>query len=438
MEGDFPMKGLKQTVGTLEGPSFISGVRKFHLWCAEMIAGVVGKTNVGKSTFFSAATLAPAKISNVPFTTIEPNRGVASVRVRCVCKELGVVDNPRNSNCINGIRWVPVELVDVAGLVPDAHKGRGLGNKFLDDLRQADGFIHVVDASGSTDANGNPCEPGARDPVEDVKFLEYEITMWMFQILKKDWDKIVKGVLQLKEDLLGLLCDRLAGLMVGKKHIISVLKSDEIFSKRVDQWSDDDIMMFVERIRRVSKPMVIAANKIDIPTAEENIERLKAEFKDYRVIPCSAEAELALRLAAKKGLIRYMPGDRTFEIIKRDELTERQRVGLAKIKDLIDRWGGTGVQEAVEAIYLKELKMIPVFPVEDAGKFTDHKGNVLPDVILVQEGATARDLAYKIHTDLGEGFLFAINAKSGQKIGEGYVLKEGDVIKIVSAKSIKG
>ncbi len=226
--------------------------------------------------------------------------------------------------------------------------------------------------------------------------------------------------------------------MVSKKHILSALKSDESFSKRVDQWSDDDIMTFVERIRKISKPMVIAANKADIPTAEENIKRLKAEFKDYTVIPCSAEAELALRLAAKKGLISYMPGDKTFEIIKREELTERQKLGLAKIKDLMEKWGSTGVQEAIEAIYLKELKMIPVFPVEDAGKFTDHKGNVLPDVILVQEGATARDLAYKIHTDLGEGFLFAINAKSGQKVGEGYVLKEGDVIKIVSARGIKG
>ncbi|MEM2058063.1 MAG: TGS domain-containing protein, partial [Thermoproteota archaeon] len=283
----------------------------------------------------------------------------------------------------------------------------------------------------------NPCEPGARDPVEDVRFLQHEIKMWMFQILKKDWDKIVKGVLQLKEDLVTLLSSRLAGLMIGKKHIVTVLKSEGSFSKRVDQWSDDDIMMFVERIRRVSKPMVIAANKVDMPTAEANVERLRTEFRDYTIIPCSAEAELALRLAAKKGLIRYMPGDRGFEIIKKEELTERQKTGLAKIRDLIEKWGSTGVQEAIESIYMRELKMIPVFPVEDASKFTDHKGNVLPDVILVPEGTTAKDLAFKIHTDLGAGFLFAINAKSGQKIGEGYVLKEGDVIKIVSAKGLK-
>lgn len=403
-----------------------------------MIAGVVGKTHVGKSTFFSAATLAPAKIGQVPFTTIEPNRGIASIRVKCVCQELNVKDEPRNSVCINGMRWVPVELVDVAGLVPDAHKGRGLGNKFLDDLRQADGFIEVVDVAGCTDANGNICEMGARDPIDDVRFLEYEITMWMLQILKKDWDRIVKGVTQLKEEPVALLADRLAGLMITRKHILNVVKSDVALGKRVDQWSEDDMKVFIEKIRRASKPMIIAANKVDLPTAEGNIERLKSEFKELSVLPCSAEAELALRLAAKKGLISYMPGDGEFKILKDSELSENQRKALKMIQGMLTKWGSTGVQDAVEAVYTRELKMIPVFPVEDANKFTDHKGNVLPDVYLVQEGTTARGLAYKIHTDLGEGFLYAINAKTGQKVGDDYVLKERDIIKIVSAKGLKG
>jgi ribosome-binding ATPase YchF (GTP1/OBG family) len=403
-----------------------------------MIAGVVGKTHVGKSTFFTAATLAPAKIGQVPFTTIEPNRGIANIRVKCVCQELGVKDEPCNSICVNGIRWVPVELVDVAGLVPDAHKGRGLGNKFLDDLRQADGFIQVVDAAGCTDANGNICEMGARDPIDDVRFLEYEITMWMMQILKKDWNRIVKGVMRLKEDPIALLSDRLAGLMITRKHILTVMKSDVAFGKRVDQWSEDDLRLLVERLRRTSKPMIIAANKIDLPTAERNVERLRLEFKELSVMPCSAEAELALRLAAKKELISYMPGDGEFKVLKDSELTEKQKEALKRIKGILGKWGSTGVQDAVEALYKRELKMIPIFPVEDASKFTDHKGNVLPDVYLVQEGTTARGLAYKIHTDLGEGFLHAINARTGQKIGEDYVLKERDVIKIVSAKGLKG
>jgi ribosome-binding ATPase YchF (GTP1/OBG family) len=403
-----------------------------------LIAGLVGKTHVGKSTFFSAATLAPAKIGQVPFTTIEPNRGIASIRIKCVCTELNVKDEPKNSTCVNGTRWVPVELVDVAGLVPDAHKGRGLGNKFLDDLRQADGFIQVIDAAGCTDANGNPCEAGSRDPVDDVKFLEYEITMWMLQILKKDWDKIMKGVLQLKQDPIALLSERLAGLMITRKHILTVIKSREELGKRIDQWSEGDVKLFVEELRKASKPMVIAANKTDLPTAEKNIDRLNTELKGTSVIPCSAESELALRLADKKGLISYMPGDKEFRIVRNDALSDKQREALRKIESLLGRWGSTGVQDAIEAMYKKELKMIPVFPVEDANKLTDHQGRVLPDVFLVQEGTTARGLAYKIHSDLGEGFLYAVNARTGQKIGEEYALRERDIIKIVSAKGLRG
>ncbi len=358
--------------------------------------------------------------------------------MRCVCKELGLTDNPRNAVCSNGTRWVPVELIDVAGLVPDAHKGRGLGNKFLDDLRQADGFIHVVDAAGMTEANGSLCTPGSRDPADDVRFLEYEISMWMFGILKKEWDKIVKGVTQLKEDPVALLSDRLTGLMFTKKNVMAALKSRDELSKRIDLWGDGEIKIFVDVLRRGSKPMVIAANKIDVSTAEENIKRLKDEFRGYAIIGCAAEAELALRLAAKKGLISYMPGDKGFMINDGAALSEKQRDGLRKIEAILGSFGSTGVQDAIEAVYKKELRMIPVFPVEDANKFTDHKGNVLPDAFLVQEGTTSRGLAYKIHTDLGEGFLYAIDAKTGQKIGEDYQLKDRDVIKIVSAKGLRG
>ncbi len=398
-----------------------------------MTAGIIGKANVGKSTFFSAATMAPAKVGPYPFVTIEPNRGVAHIRFRCVCRDLGVTDNPQNSTCVNGIRWVPVELVDVAGLVPGAHEGRGLGNKFLDDLRQVDGFIQVVDAAGCTDASGLLCRPGERDPLDDVRFLEYEITMWMFQILKREWDRVVKGVVQLKEDPVDLLAERLTGLMITRRQLLAVLKAHGEFERRVDQWSDDELRLLVRELRKVSKPMVIAANKIDLPTAESNIDRLRSEFKEYPVIPCAAEAELALRTAAKKGLISYSPGDGEFTVLRPGELSEKQREGLRKIEAILSRWGSTGVQEAIEAIY-RGLEMIPVFPVEDAGKFTDHKGNVLPDVFLVQRGTTARGLACRIHTDLGQGFLYAVDARTGQKVGEDYVLKERDVIKIVSAK----
>jgi ribosome-binding ATPase YchF (GTP1/OBG family) len=271
-----------------------------------------------------------------------------------------------------------------------------------------------------------------------VRFLEYEITMWMLGILKKDWDKIVKGVTQLKQDPVVLLGERLAGLMVTRKHIITVIKSTGELGKRVDQWSEADLKLFVYGVRKASKPMVIAANKIDLPSAEGNIARLKDEFKDVPVIPCSSEAELALRLADKKGILGYMPGDHDFKVIKVEALNDKQKEGLRRIKELLERWGTTGVQEAVEAVYLRQLREIPIFPVEDSNKFTDHQGRVLPDVFLVPEGTTARGLAYRIHTDLGEGFLYAINARTGQKIGEEHPLQPRDIIKIVSAKGLKG
>ena len=126
-----------------------------------MLIGIIGKSNVGKSTFFNAVTDLSVQTANYPFTTIEPNVGVAYVRIECICKEFEVQDNPVHSVCIDGIRFIPVKVIDIAGLVPGAHLGKGIGNKFLDDSRQADALIHVVDASGSTDSEGRPV--AARD-----------------------------------------------------------------------------------------------------------------------------------------------------------------------------------------------------------------------------------------------------------------------------------
>jgi len=159
-----------------------------------MLIGIVGKPNCGKTTFLNAACLTSAKVADYPFTTIEPNLGKAYVRKNCVCKELGVKDTPKNSLCIDGVRLIPIDLLDVAGLVPDAWKGKGLGNKFLDDLRRADALIHVIDASGSTDAEGKPVEPGSWDPLKDVKFLENEIAHWFNNIISRDWPKFARSL----------------------------------------------------------------------------------------------------------------------------------------------------------------------------------------------------------------------------------------------------
>jgi ribosome-binding ATPase YchF (GTP1/OBG family) len=397
------------------------------------LLGVIGKPNTGKSTFFSAATLVPAEIANYPFTTIKPNRGVGYVRTPCVHEEFGVNDNPRNSLCKDGVRLVPVELIDCAGLVPGAWEGRGLGNQFLDEIRRADALIHVVDASGGTDCEGRLCKPGEHDPLEDVRFLEREITMWMASILKKDWPKLARTAEAESKDLYAILEERLSGLGIKRGHIHEAGRKAGLNVDKPTSWSDEDFLKFVDMVRRVSKPMMIVANKIDLQPAEANLERLKK--LDYTVIPCCAEAELALRRAAEKQLISYMPGDCNFRIAQPDKLSPSQTKALETIREkILVKNGSTGVQDAINAAYFKLLGMITVYPVEDVEHLADHNGKVLPDVYLVPYGTTAHQFAYVIHTELGEGFIYAVDAREKKRIGEDAVLKDRDVISVVSAK----
>jgi ribosome-binding ATPase YchF (GTP1/OBG family) len=397
------------------------------------MVGLVGKPNTGKSTFFSAATLAPAEIARYPFTTIKPNRGIGYIRTPCVCTEFGVEDNPRNSMCLDGTRLVPVELIDCAGLVPGAWKGRGLGNQFLDETRKADALIHIVDAAGATDSEGRICKLGSHDPAEDVRFLETEITMWLVQILRKDWRKLARTAEAGSTELVSLLETRLSGLAIKRGQIIEALRKSGLNAEKPTQWSDDELVSFLDSLRAISKPMLIAANKIDLPPAEKNAEKLK-DF-DYAVILCSAEAELALRRAAEKGLIDYTPGDCNFSIRNPEELTEAQRKALEVVKEkVLRKFGSSGVQEAINMAFFKLLDMIVVYPVEDIEHLSDHTGLVLPDAYLVPYGTTARELAYMVHTELGESFIYAIEAHEKKRVGENYVLKDRDVLSIVSAK----
>ncbi len=397
------------------------------------LLGVVGKPNTGKSTFFSAATLVAAEIANYPFTTIKPNRGVGYVRTPCVHDEFKVSDNPRNSLCLDGTRLVPVELIDIAGIVPGAWEGRGLGNQFLDEIRRADALIHIVDASGGTDCEGKSCKPGEHDPLEDVQFLEREITMWMVNILKKDWPKIARTAEADKKGIAMHLEDRLTGLSIKRQCVNEAIRKANLNVDKPATWTDEDFYRFVDYLRRISKPLLIVANKIDLPAAQVNVERMKA--LDYIVIPCSAEAELALRRAAEKQLIDYKPGDSQFKITQPDKLSPGQIKGLEQIKTkILQTNGSTGVQEAINTAYFKLLDMITVYPVEDLEHLSDHNGRVLPDVYLVPKGTTAHQFAYIIHTELGESFLYALDARDKRRIGEDAVLKDRDVISIVSSK----
>jgi ribosome-binding ATPase len=397
--------------------------------------GIVGKPNAGKSTFFSAATLTVVPIANYPFTTIRPNKGISYLRTKCVCKDLGVQDQPRNSRCIDGERFIPVELIDCPGLVPGASTGKGLGNQFLDDLRKADALIHVVDASGSTDSEGKPVPAGSHDPRDDVSFLEIELEAWMYGILAKDWDKVARKPNLTIEELAQSIAERLSGLGLRKSQIERGLKLADLKEKPA-AWSREDMMRLVGVLRTESKPMMLAANKIDLPSSKNNVARLAATGN--LTVPSSAEAELALRRAAEKGLISYKPGDPDFTAGPTAKLTAQQDAALEMIrKQVLKPNGATGVQECINSAFFKLLNMIVVYPVEDPERMTDHSGNVLPDAILIQKGSTLKDLALRIHTDLGEHILYGVNARTSMRLGESYVLNHGDIVSIVSASGRK-
>ncbi len=394
--------------------------------------GLVGKPNTGKTTFFNAATLADAPIGGYPFTTIDANIGVTYVRSTCPCQNLDIECDPQNSKCENGTRYVPVRVIDVAGLVKGAYEGKGLGNQFLDNLRMASVLVHLIDTAGTTDSEGEPVGPGEHDPLEDVGFLEEEFDRWLTGILVDGWERFVRKIQLKKGDMSKALAERVSGLGINQQHVSEALRKADVNPESADEWGEDELFELSQNLREESKPLLLGANKIDMKGAKENYERLKD--LDYPVVPMSCESELALRRASEKGLINYEPGQSDFEILEKEKLKEKQKKALTSIKKFLEEWESTGVQETIDKSIYDLLEMIVVYPVEDEHKFTDKKGNVLPDAHLVPKGITAKEFAYEIHSDLGESFLHAIDAKTERRVGEDYELQNEDIIRIVSTK----
>jgi len=392
-----------------------------------MLLGLVGCPSSGKSTFFKAATMAEVAIASYPFTTIKSNHGIGYVKIDCVDQDFGVRCNPNHGFCIQDKRFVPVEIMDVAGLVPGASKGKGLGNQFLDDLRQADVFIHIVDVSGTTDSEGKQTEN--HDPSKDVKFLEDELDKWYFNILMKAWKTFAKKA-DLEDNFSKAVAKQFSGLKVDEEHIKNILK-ENIFPEKAGMWSSEQLMKFASVLRKKSKPVIIAANKIDMEQSKENYEKLKKKFPDMIIIPCSADSELALREASKTDLIEYVPGEKDFKIT--GKLNKKQELALEKIKEnVLDRFVGTGVQAVLNYAVFELLGHIAVFPVDSANKLTDSKGKFLPDCFLLPKGSTALDFAYYLHTDFGKNFIKAIDARTKKILGKEYELKHRDVLEIVT------
>lgn len=389
---------------------------------------------MGKSTFFRAATLAEAEIANYPFTTIKPNTGIGFVKVACVDREFNTQCNPRTGYCLHHTRFVPVQMIDVAGLVPGAHEGKGMGNQFLDDLRQADALIHVIDISGSTNEKGEQVPPGSYDPANDVRFLEVELDMWYLGILQKGWEKFARTVTQEKSKIEIALAKQLSGLQVTEEIVNDAVSQLSLNRERPITWKAEQLRELATFLRQKTKPMVIAGNKIDITGAAANLERLKKMFPEYFFIGCSAESELALREAAKAGLIDYIAGEKDFSILRQEKLNEQQKKALQFIqKQILDTYSTTGIQQVLDFAVFSLLKYIAIFP-GGVNKLEDKDGNVLPDCFLLPPRSTALDFAYKLHTDLGKNFIRAIDVKTKKTVGKEYLLKHREVMEIVSGR----
>ena len=398
-----------------------------------MEVGVVGKANVGKSTLFNALTLLDVPVAPYPFTTVKPNRGVAGVRVPCPHGERGVPCTPGNAKCVDGTRWVPVGVIDVPGLVPGAHEGKGLGHEFLDDLRTASGFLHVVDGAGATAPDGVPATPGSFDPAEEVEWLDDELVRWVAGILSRDFSKHAKSVELVGGHVEELLQARLTGLAISPGHIAAALREIPVDRAHPARWSDADRRALAAALLHTAKPRAVAWNKCD-RTTPAAVAALTERVLPIPSGPTCAEAELTLRRAHRAGLVHYAPGASTFDIVDPDRLSAPQLRALEEVRSILATWGSTGVQAALERLVFDLLHEIVVFPVEDEQKWTDSKGRVLPDAFLVPAGTPARAFAYRIHTDLGENFLKAVDARTHRALAADSPLEPGAVVRVVTRR----
>lgn len=395
--------------------------------------GLIGKTNTGKTTFFNSATLGSGEISNYPFTTRQPTVGNANAITLCVHKEFNVLDNPKNSRCVDGWRFIPVELVDLPGLIKGAWKGKGLGNQFLSIAAQSDALLHIVDISGGIDASGKITEPGTGDPIADIADIEEELVMWYLKLLEGNRDKISRAI-NSGTDMISALTEIFRGIGVREWHVKSALEINKLLDGKFDDWDPAKAKDFSWSLREVSKPTLIVANKVDLPFASENFKRLREEYKGSLIVPASADAELTLRRAESRGMIKYLPGDERFEINNQQKLNDKQRWALNFIrKDILGEYLRTGVQFAINVSVFKLLRMNAVYPIADVSKLSDKHGNILPDVYLMKSGSTIEDLAREIHTELVKGLLYAIDIRDGLRLPTNYHVKDRDILSIVSA-----
>jgi small GTP-binding protein len=396
-----------------------------------ILIGIVGKPSSGKTTFLNALCGTSAKTADYPFTTIQANQGVGYVTTPCVCQELNVTCNPRNSECVDRVRKIPVKIIDVAGLVPGAHEGKGMGNQFLADLAQADILIHVVDVSGSLNEEGETVDPGTHDPMKDIAFLENEIAAWMRGILKKDWERAVRKADTEKKNIIDFITEKMTGLKISRFNVMKAVNSANLDTSNVKIWSEDDLLQLCHEIRKIGKPIIIAANKIDRPTSKDKYESLKQEFGEI-IVPTSALTDIVLRNLVKQEKVEYVSASGRLNTI--GNLSSKEESIVTQIQtEILEPYGTTGIFETLNKAVFTVLQLQPIYPVADVSHFSDNEGKVLPDVFLVKKGTTIKEFAGLIHQDLFKNFIHGIDARTNRRISEKHELKFGDVVKIVAA-----
>lgn len=333
---------------------------------------------------------------------------------------------------MNGLRSVPIELLDVAGLVPGAHQGRGLGNKFLDDLRHADALIHVVDVSGTTDAEGKATR--GYDPSVDIEWLRGEILRWVEGNLMEKWGSIKRRHVAIKANPVDTLQGQFSGY--GSTRDVVARTLDRLALKEpLDAWSNETISRVVDQFVEEKFPIVLALNKIDHADADKNIAKIAKMVPATRMVLCSAISEVFLRKLAKQGYVRYVEGsefvDTRDDLIEQGEADggglkecdEKLKTRIENLKDMVlYRFGSTGVVQVLSRA-ADVLGLVPVFPVKNTHTFgAASTGPVFRDCVLVKKNSTVSDVARKI---MGDAPINFIEGEGGRRVAEDAVVSVG-------------
>ena len=380
----------------------------------EFSIGITGKPNAGKSTLFSSLTETVVAIGDYPFTTVEANKGIAYIKEKCPHLELGKECNPRRGKCLNGIRYIPVEVMDVPGLIEGASQGKGMGNQFMDSLREASAIINLI--SPVTDEKKLLSPEEISRVAEEV---ENEIFLWFSSRFGSDWERFSKKVSHLSipnEEKILMKASFFGITLKDVRKILSITKMND----NVSIWGEDQIMEFTKAVLSLIRPIKRVVNKGDLI---EDVQELKK--MGFHVI--SADYELSIMKAFKSGIIKDM---NTLEAA--DKASVRQKEALDTIRSSYESGKLHRISDVISQIVKTDLQKIVVYPVYDENKWTDKDGNILPDAFLMEQGDTAEDLAFKIHTDIGRGFIRAINGRTKMVLGRSYELKDGDIIRIVA------